>query len=552
MKNDALLAKKMSALLIIEILKNYTDDTVGPDKEYVHTLTQAQIKSRLLSDYGLDIDRKTVGRTLNELLKAYPDKIDCDIEYRKSGNDDDEEGEKKTNFRYIHDFDAGQIRMLINAVIFSHSLSEGECKQLIKKISELGGVDQRGRLQKHLFNLSLVSGDKVTNDSLINNLDVLDEAIDNGMKVSFCYNYYGRDKKLHRKQKDGEDKIYVVSPYRMVASNGRFYLKANKEDYDDVTTFRIDKITDIVPLDEPVKPKREVSGIDDNPKTEAEMLYMQPGKHENITFRIPDTEDGVSTVIDWLGKSVRFGESDGKTITCTVKANPTAMKFWAMQYSGMVEIIAPDYLREEMRSTLRDAWKKYNDGRDKLIESDENIKKLVAEWKQICEGAMEGKVDAKRLGKTVRKTHLMLLPLRGGEISGQYAELVMRLAECRNSVRRYDIPDAFCISLILGRMLDDLRRPPRFRRNISDDILSVIIRTQEFGRAEIMLDINNFEEGYASIRPHAEKNAEESRERISIIREKMAEHREEYLQRIREMNEKRRKEREEQKKSEEE
>ena len=545
MKNDSTFAKKMSALLILEILRNYTDDTAGPDGEYINTMTQAQIKSRLLSDYGLDIDRKTVGRTLNELLKSYPDKIDCDVEYRKGTGNSDEEREKKTNFHYIHDFDAGEIRMLINSVMFSHSLSERECKQLIEKISKLGGIDQRGRMQKHLFNLSLVSGDKVTNESLLANLDYLDEAIDKGKKVLFFYNYYGSDKKLHPIQENGENKIYKVNPYRMVANNGRFYLKANYDKYDDVTSFRIDKITCITPLDEPVKPKSKVKGIDDSPKTEAEMLYMQPGEHERIVFRVPDTQSNISTVVEWLGKSVKFGESDGKTITCSVRANPNAMKFWAMQYSGMVEILEPESLREDIRASLREAWRKYNDGKDTLIESDENIKKLIAEWKQICEDAKAEKVDVKRLGGLVRKTHLMLLPLRGGEIEGQYSELILGLNKCYKKTSSWLFSNLNCISLILGALLAGVDNSGMFRRrNIPDDTLPISLHTKDDGRVEVMLDINNFEEGYLTLLQYTDKNAEEARKSHAILREKM-------MERHKEIMEQRRKEREEKKKREE-
>ena len=458
----------------------------------------------------------------------------------------------KTNFRYVHDFDAGEIRMLINAVMFSRSLSERECKQLIEKISKLGGIDQRGRIQKHLFNLSLVSGDKVTNEALLYNLDVLDEAIDKGRQVSFFYNYYGKDKKLHPKQENGKDKVYIVNPYRMVANNGRFYLKANYDKYDDVTSFRIDKITYIEPLDNPCKPKNKVKGIDDAPKTEAEMLYMQPGKHERIVFAIPDTENNISTVVEWLGKSVKFGESDGKTVTCSVRANPTAMKFWAMQYSGIVEILEPESLREDIRASLREAWRKYNDGKDTLIESDENIKKLLNEWDRICDDALGEKTDVKRLGALVRKTHLMLLPINGKPVEGQYAGLILGLGRMYDKTKNHVVSSAHAVSLILGSLLDKLENPERYeRRNIPDDTLPVIIRTKEEGRAEVMIDINNFEEDYLTLLQYTDINAGEARKALAELRVKMAEHREELRQKHKEMMEKRRKEHEEQKKREE-
>lgn len=540
--------KKISTLYILEILKRYTDDTYDSEGRPQHCLTQAQIGEKLYTDYGITLDRKAVSRALDDLYCSpeFCDKIVFDTVPRKVIKDGKAgDGEMKTNYRYVHDFDAGEIRMLINAVLFSHHLSERECKELIKKISILGGIDQRSRMQKHLFNLSLFSADRVANEAMLATLDVLDEAIDRGRQVSFFYNYYGKDKKLHPKQEDGEDKIYIVNPYRMVANNGRFYLRGNYDKYDNVTSFRIDKITGIMLLDTPAKPKKQVKGIDDSAKTEAEMLYMQPGRPERIVFRATDSENVISTVVDWLGKSVKFGESDGNTITCTVKANPDAMRFWAMQYSDFIEIVEPESLREEVRSSLRNTWRKYNNGKDTLIESDENIKKLIAEWKQICEDAKAEKVDVKRLGETVRKTHLMLLPIRGKAIEGQYAELILSLKEMRDTFVMPVVSAVRLVNLLITALIDEVERKKWFKEtNIPDDTLIIHNRTREEGKVNITIDINNFEEGYLTLLHYTDINAEESRKMHAEIREKMKE-------RHKEIMEQRRKEREDKKKREE-
>ena len=537
--------KKISTLYILEILKRYTDDTYDSEGKPVHCLTQAQIGEKLRADYGITLDRKAISRALDDLYYSpeFSDKIVYDAvsrKVKKDGKPDD--GEMKTNYRYVHDFDAGEIRMLINAVLFSHHLSERECKALIKKISILGGIDQRDRMQKHLFTLSLFSADRVANESMLATLDVLDEAIDKGRQVSFFYNYYGKDKKLHPKQENGEDKIYIVNPYRMVANNGRFYLRGNYDKYDNVTSFRIDKITGIMLLDTPAKSKKLVKGIDDGAKTEAELLYMQPGRAERIVFRVPDSENVISTVVDWLGKSVRFGESDGGKITCTVKANPDAMRFWAMQYSDYVEIIEPEFLREEMKTTLREAWRKYNDGKDTLIESDENIKKLIAEWRQICKDAKENKTDIKQLAAAVKRTHLMLLPLRDKPIEGQYAELMLALKEKRDTFMVPVVSAVRSVNLLLTALVDEVECRKWYKKSdIPDDILIIHNRTREDGRVDITIDINNFEEGYITLLQYTDKDAEESRRMHAELREKMKE-------RHKEIMEQRRKEREEQKK----
>ncbi len=531
MKNDAMLHKKTAILLILEILKKYTDDTCDSDGNPLHCLTQAQIREKLKSDYDLVLDRKAVSRNLNDLLISYEDKIEYDEVPRSFNSDDPDDGNIKTNFRYAHDFDPGQIRMLINAVLFSNSLSKWECEQLIDKISRLGGLEQRNRKQKYLYNLGLYSEDKVSNESLLTNLDVLDEAIDKGRQVAYIYNNYGKDKKLHPKLVDGEPMVRVVNPYHMVANNGRFYLMCNYDEYDNATNVRIDKITDIEILDTPRKPKKNVNGLKDEPSTIAEQLYMQPGKPERIVFRASNNENTISTVVDWFGQSVKFRDEDEKSIICEVKTNPSAMRFWAMQYSDYVEILEPESLREEIRISLRESWRKYNDGKDTLIEPEENIKKIIADWKQVCKGVSSRKEekrispDVKQLGVLVKRTYLVLLPLCSKEITGQYSELVLALNRCRRSTCTQLLSEANSISLILGALLRnvDLSEQSRERRNIPDNVLPIRIHTDEDGFIKLNMDLSNFEEDYINLLHYTDKNAEEIRKMHDEIREKMRE-----------------------------
>ena len=61
---------------------------------------------------------------------------------------------------------------------------------------------------KHVSNLpELIHSD---NKQVLLNLDVLNDAIEPGRKVSFIYNSYGRDFKLHPRR----DEPYIVNPYQ--------------------------------------------------------------------------------------------------------------------------------------------------------------------------------------------------------------------------------------------------------------------------------------------------------------------------------------------------
>ncbi|MCQ2515194.1 MAG: WYL domain-containing protein, partial [Ruminococcus sp.] len=431
---------------------------------------------------------------------------------------------------YIHDFDAAQIRWLMDAVLFSREIPVNECKGLIEQISKLGNIDSRKKLSRNIGNLNLIAMDKIANPQLLLNIEIIDEAIEKGKQIAYIYNDYGKDKKLHpRLDSEGNLVMRIVNPYSMLASNGRYYMVCNYDEYDNATNVRVDKITDIELLDTPVKPKKQVKGLKSTPSTIAEQIYMQPGKPERVVFKLTNNDRLVSEMIDWFGNSIKFTGEDDKTITCEVKSNLNAMKFWAMQYSDHVEIIEPEQLRENIRASMRSAWRKYNDGKDSLIESNEGIKKLISEWEMLCNNLSKRKeeecvFDLKALENLVKQTHIILLPFFGQKLEGQYAELMLSLKGLNRMVYNHRISDAYCTSLIMKALIDEVEYAKRKAiSKIPEDVLPISIHTEDDGHIRVDIDINNFEEDYLTLKQYTDKNAEKYKQMRSVFSEKAKE-----------------------------
>ena len=79
---------------------------------------------------------------------------------------------------------------------------------------------------------------------------------------------------------------------------------------------------------------------------------------KTISFSI-DGEWMIDQIIDWFGFDFKTENKDGKIIV-TLKASPSAMEYWAMQYLNNVEILSPTSLREQIVTNLHSAVNKYS------------------------------------------------------------------------------------------------------------------------------------------------------------------------------------------------
>ena len=322
--------KKMLNILIYEILRKYSDDE--------HHLTQQEIIRKLKSDYGVEsIDRRTVRNNVQSL-------VDMGFEVENESKDG--------YYIYAREFEDAELRMLIDSVLFSKTLSDSAAKKLIEKLKGFGNIYFDAKVS-HVKPTPLLH--RTDNKSVFYSVNAINDAMDQKKKIAFRYNRYGIDYKMHDVGKD-----YIVNPYQMVASNGQYYLLGNVDKYDNVTYFRIDKMTKVEILDEKIKPQRDVEGIGDHldlPKHMAEHIYMLYG--ESVNAHIKTTVDMMDALVDWFGKDFTIIETKGDNIVISVKCNERALFFWALQYGPYVEVIAPKSLRNMLRDAVTDMSKKY-------------------------------------------------------------------------------------------------------------------------------------------------------------------------------------------------
>jgi len=347
--------KKMMNICILNILKQYTDSE--------HTMEQGDIMKKLKSEYGMTVDRKSIKANLTCLLEfGYPIEYTEIPRIKKDGSEEI----LTSKWYYNHDFDDAELRMLIDSVLFSRTIPGGQAQELIDKITKLSNVYFTNKV-KHVCNLPELA--HTDNKQTMYNVELIDDAISEGRKIAFVYNAYGTDKQLHPRR---EEK-YVVNPYQMVASNGKYYLICNYDKYDNLSNYRIDRMTEVEILDEPVKDRSLVREMEQGlnlPKHMAEHIYMFSDKPETIVLRV--NQDAMSDMVDWFGKSFDVlpasmaekyylhGKAKENQVYVKVNCSHKAMFHWAMQYGTTVEVVSPEHLRDEIKKAVSNMLAIYN------------------------------------------------------------------------------------------------------------------------------------------------------------------------------------------------
>lgn len=320
--------KKLALIRIWQILNEYSDID--------HPLTQEDIAELLENEYGIVIERKAISRNISLLKEA-----GVEIESCRTGS-----------YIAYRDFEDAELRVLIDGVLSSKHITAKHSADLIERLCGLSNKYFKSSI-RHIYSVNDWS--KTDNQSVFYNIELIDEAINNGKRLVYDYNKYGIDKKLHKSS------TQCVSPYQMILHNQRYYLMAYSEFWKNTVFHRLDHITNMRISDKNATPLKSVKGYENGinyKEFAANMPYMYTDKKEQIEF-IADTVI-TDQIIDWFGKDARILKTDDENkVKVTIKASPNAMEHWAMQYLNFVEITQPQELRERIKKSLDEGVKKY-------------------------------------------------------------------------------------------------------------------------------------------------------------------------------------------------
>ena len=140
--------KKVLIILILEVLRKYSDAE--------HPLTQQAILKKL-KEYGMDCDRRSVKSNV-QYLKDMGYDISMDDGYRLNSRE----------------FDDAELRILIDSILFSKSISRKQAKEMVEKLRSLGSNYFSAKVS-HISNLPMIN--RTENKQALYSVDTINDAI---------------------------------------------------------------------------------------------------------------------------------------------------------------------------------------------------------------------------------------------------------------------------------------------------------------------------------------------------------------------------------------
>ena len=327
--------KALLQLLVLEILKNYTD----PE----HPITKQKVIEKATELCGFMPARNTIYDDIDALIDAgFP------IEQSLKGVYYD--GKSLSD---------GELRFLIDSVLYSDLMTKNGASEVIEALASLGSVEFQKYMEKQKARIGITRKSKQTNMFLA--IEEIQTAIYDKKQISF--NYLTCRPDLTKEKVYTED--ITVNPYDLVYKNGRYYLLGALHDGVQISAWRVDRICDVKLIK---TGRRDIPQLKEISALGGMNAYVdtQPDLCGGLveTFKIQCATDAIDEIVDVFG--VNFSEApeqinnyDDETVILSVKATRESMKAWSFTHADRMVVISPEDFRNEIKESLSEAQRMY-------------------------------------------------------------------------------------------------------------------------------------------------------------------------------------------------
>lgn len=320
--------QKIKLLRLYEILKTETDEN--------HPLKASDLIG-LLRDEGIECERKTLYSDI-KLLQSYG------IDIHTGG------------YKYYlagRDLSVGQIRFLIDAAQSAAFLTKKQALEVSASLSMLAGSHKAELLKENVICFDKI---KHRNDEALRTVELINRAIENDKKVAF--RYFNLEIGGERKYRKNGGR-YVCNPMGLIFNGGYYYLVCYSEKYDDLTTYRVDRISDLAEIDEwRIHSEKEKQFTNGDLKNKITAFGMWNCDIEKVML-VFDREY-VEDIYDKFGCDVRVGVKDAEHYYITEYVSVSDVFLgWVASFGTHIRIASPESVKRKLVEKLQESLSLY-------------------------------------------------------------------------------------------------------------------------------------------------------------------------------------------------
>lgn len=321
--------------------------------------TKKDNKSRIifLEHYLTDHSDKGHPVTTEELLEAYEKQgqkvhrntIRDDLETLKEAGIQIESvriGNAKGYYVGNRKFELPELMVLIDSVSSSQFVSAGRSRMLIRKLASMAIEKDRKDLIATAYTANRI---KTDNDVAITTLSTIARAVKQKKKITFNYIKYLPTGEVVLRN---DAKVYHVSPYALVWSDGRYYAPSYDEEKDEIVPYRIDRMRNVKSSQETADLRLPFE-LDQYCRTTVSM-YGGGKAEEEVTLIAENNM--LMYIIDRFGENIKTEIVDDQHIQTVLKVSPSLTFFsWVFGFNGDISIAGPAHVKAEYEEMLQKA-----------------------------------------------------------------------------------------------------------------------------------------------------------------------------------------------------
>lgn len=245
-------------------------------------------------------------------------------------------------------FELPELKLLIDAVQSSRFLTEKKSRALIEKLCTLCSAQDARLMQRDVY----VSGRvKSMNETIYYAVDTIQEAIAQNRQIRFRYFDWGLNG-----MREYRDRAYTASPYGLCQDNENYYLLALSPRHG-ITSYRVDRMSDIALADEARVPCPELTG---KHLTEYANRMFQMYSGSRVSVKLRFRRELANVVVDRFGKdTMLIPDGEGWFVfTVEVAVSPLFLS-WVMGFGSKAKILYPQSVADQCKQLCHEILEQY-------------------------------------------------------------------------------------------------------------------------------------------------------------------------------------------------